>query len=145
MRQHRQEILTAMQSGGIGSTILIQFVHPDDLAGRWDHALALCESRIKNRGQGHRTLMGNTPKLKEILRKTVADVQAVEEEELRAFAVRIEVDMTQEPMMLARQVISSLLDHGLLPSFDPDELLSNSALHGAMQAAIDVEARLAGG
>lgn len=145
MRQHRQEILKAMQSGGIGHTALIQFVHPQDPAGQWDHAMALCESRIKDRGRGHRTLMGDEPKLREILRNTVAGVQAMEQEEMGAYVARIDVDMTQEPVTVASMVISALFDHGLLPSFDPDELLSNRALHTAMQAALETETGLAAG
>lgn len=66
MKQHREEILEAM--GGVGNVVYVQVKVAADGDG-WDRTLRLCESRIAQRGDGHRTLKAKTPQLKQILQR----------------------------------------------------------------------------
>lgn len=60
-----------------GHLVFIQVKHPADGADvqRWEHTLRLCESRIAKRGEGHRTLKGQNPKLRTILQRTRGGIQ----------------------------------------------------------------------
>lgn len=132
MRQHRREILEAMHCGVSGDIVFIQMVHPSDKPGRLNHQRDLCLARIRARGEGHRTLMGNDPKLESILRMTVGGAEPVSEEELALFAAHFTVDMTLPPTQSTMQLLSDLDSEGLLGRFHLDELVTMNRLEEAL-------------
>jgi len=144
MRQHRREILESMQSGIAGNTVLLQMRHPQDAPDRWENAVRLCESRIRSRGDKHRTLMGNNPDLQKILRMTVSGVEPMTDDELQQFRARFEIDMTLDPVTAVIRVLSVLDDNELLYGFDADELMSEPRLMEALRVAQSAEVDLAG-
>ena len=54
-----------------GDVVFIQIKHPADGFNRWDQTLRLCEKRIAQRGEGHRTLKANNAQLRVILQRTL--------------------------------------------------------------------------
>eukprot|EP00930_Biecheleria_cincta_P059642 TRINITY_DN45356_c0_g1_i1.p1 TRINITY_DN45356_c0_g1~~TRINITY_DN45356_c0_g1_i1.p1 ORF type:complete len:960 (-),score=156.09 TRINITY_DN45356_c0_g1_i1:78-2957(-) len=145
LRQHRDDILQAMESGGRGDIVFVQLRHPQDKPGSWVHCTELCEARIRSRGEGHRTLKGTNPKLRGILQGTAKDVQAMAEDERRRFAEVVTADMTLSPVSLVMQLLSELGALELLvpPCFDLEELLREENLSRALQAAQQAEKDMA--
>jgi len=139
LRQHRRDILEAMQSGLAGDVVFIQMRHPCDAPDCWDEAVRLCESRIRERGEGHRTLKGDDPKLKNILRMTVSGIEPMLEDELTRFAAHLTVDMTLDPIASTLHVLSDLDEAELLSRFDVEELQSEQSVMDAMQASMEAE------
>lgn len=146
LRQHRDDILQAMESGGAGDIVFVQLRHPQDGPNSWVHCTQLCEARIRSRGEGHRTLKGTNPKLRGILQGTAKDVQAMAEDERQRFAKVITADMTLSPVSLAMQLLSELGMQELLQmcGFDLKELLREENLRLALEAAQQAEKSLAG-
>eukprot|EP00927_Polykrikos_kofoidii_P055923 TRINITY_DN50108_c0_g1_i1.p1 TRINITY_DN50108_c0_g1~~TRINITY_DN50108_c0_g1_i1.p1 ORF type:complete len:706 (-),score=162.40 TRINITY_DN50108_c0_g1_i1:48-2165(-) len=139
MRQHRKDIVDAMSSGGAGDIVFIQLVHPDDRPGNLDNQVQLCLSRIHARGQGHRTLMGNDPKLANILRMTAAGVEPMTSDEASGFSALLTVDMTLSPAVAAMRLLSDLDDEGLLGRFHVEDLVSEHSIAEACQATQQAE------
>lgn len=147
MKQHRREILEAMESGVVGDTILIQMRHPEDSPERFDKAIKLCLSRIQGRGEGHRTLKPSDPKLDigKILRQTVSGVEPMDADELARFSAYYTADMTLSPPDMVQRILSDLNEADFLWSFPVEELLSQQRLEQAFQISTDAEAKMAGG
>lgn len=145
LRQHRDDILQAMESGGRGDIVFVQLRHPQDKPGSWVHCTELCEARIRRRGEGHRTLKGTNPKLRGILQGTAKDVQAMAEDERQRFVEVVTADMTLSPMSLVMQLLSELGGLEMLeaPLFDLEELLREENMLQALQAAQQAEKDLA--
>lgn len=146
LRQHRDDILQAMESGGPGDIVFVQLRHPQDGPNSWVHCTQLCEARIRSRGEGHRTLKGTNPKLRGILQGTAKDVQAMAEDERQRFAKVVSADMTLSPVSLTMQLLSELGMQELLQvcGFDLKELLREENLLQALEAAKQAEKNLAG-
>jgi len=146
MKQHRAEIVDAMNSGKPGHLVFIQVKHPADGADvqRWDHTLRLCESRIAKRGEGHRTLKGKTPNLRMILQSTVKSAEALDKDEIAKFCGILTIDMTQSSVLQVMRLISDLDELDVLDHFDVDSLLSEGQLLQALEAAKKLERELAG-
>jgi len=142
LRQHRREIMEAMESGTPGDLVLIQIRHPLDQPGRYDHMIQLCLSRIHARGEGHRTLMGNNPKLKGILRATADGAEPMQDDELRNFCASLVVDMTLSSTTAVSRVLSDLDDAELLGRFDVDDIMSERRLMEALRVTQEAEAAL---
>eukprot|EP00747_Dinoflagellata_sp_TGD_P025229 gnl/TRDRNA2_/TRDRNA2_131108_c0_seq1.p1 gnl/TRDRNA2_/TRDRNA2_131108_c0~~gnl/TRDRNA2_/TRDRNA2_131108_c0_seq1.p1 ORF type:complete len:783 (+),score=121.65 gnl/TRDRNA2_/TRDRNA2_131108_c0_seq1:52-2349(+) len=145
MRQHRREILTALNSGVPGDVALLEMRHPLDAPGRYDHAVKLCESRIHDRGAKHRTLAGDNPELHKILSRTAKDAEPMQKEESRTFRARIGIDMTLTPITALRNLLGELFDAGLLKRFDYDDLLGEHRLMEAWQSTQEAEAHIGAG
>merc|ERR1712232_1634 len=127
-RQHRREILDAMQSGVSGDVVFVQMVHPLDAPNRLDNMVKLCLQRIGQRGEGHRTLMASNPKLRSILTMTAGGVEPMLGDELHRYAARITVDVTQEPRQAVMQVLADVDHNNLLGRFSLDDLVTKSRL-----------------
>merc|ERR1719401_2556820 len=145
MRQHRREILDAMQSGVSGDVVFVQMVHPKDKPDRLDNMVKLCLSRIQGRGEGHRTLMASNPKLKNILKMTSMGVEPMLEDELSRFAARLTVDVLQPPTQAVMQVLADLDKHHLLGRLHLDDLISPERVSEALAATKEAENKLKGG
>jgi len=143
MRQHRREILDAMQRGVSGDVVFVQMVHPDDAPDRLDQMANLCKLRIQNRGEGHRTLLASNPKLHSILRMTAGGVEPMLADELCRFSARITVDVTQSPTASAMRVLADLDRDGFLGRFPLDRLVTQERLDDALTITKRVETQLA--
>ncbi|CAK0871303.1 unnamed protein product, partial [Prorocentrum cordatum] len=91
LRQHRQEILDAMDAGLRGEAVLVEVRHPADPEGRWEHTAELCQARIEARGERHRTLKGSLGmgKVRGILQGTLRDAQPFTDAELARLRARL--------------------------------------------------------
>lgn len=145
MRQHRREIVDAMQSGVSGDLVFIQMVHPDDAPGRFDKLVQLCISRIQGRGEGHRTLFASNPKLRSILKMTAGGVEPMLADELHSFAARITVDVTHSPTQAAMQLLADLDASNLLGRLHLDDLVTKERLEEALTVTKTAEEQLVGG
>lgn len=145
MRQHRREILDAMQAGVSGDVVFVQMVHPKDPPNRLDKMVQVCLSRIQGRGEGHRTLMASNPKLKNILKMTSMGVEPMLEDELSRFTARVTVDVLQPPAQSVMQVLADLDKHHLLERFRLDDLISPDRLNEALATTKEAENKLKGG
>lgn len=94
MRQHRVDILESMQSDRQGNAVFVQLAHPKDTPGSFENQSRMCICRIQARGQNHRTLMGDDPKLQQILNMTVKGVEPMADDEMKRFGGHFYVDMT---------------------------------------------------
>eukprot|EP00811_Abedinium_folium_P003175 NODE_1291_length_2533_cov_5.803408.p1 GENE.NODE_1291_length_2533_cov_5.803408~~NODE_1291_length_2533_cov_5.803408.p1 ORF type:complete len:653 (+),score=227.38 NODE_1291_length_2533_cov_5.803408:369-2327(+) len=142
MRQHRREILDAMQRGVAGDVVFVQMHHPDDPPNRLDNMLKLCVQRIHGRGEGHRTLMGSDPKLQNILRMTAGGVEPMDQDELSRYAGSLSVDVTLPPAQSVMQVLTDLDANGLLGRFHLHELVTQDRVEEAIQMARAAEEEL---
>jgi len=141
MRQHRRGILDAMKHGVPGDTVFIQIAHPEDPDGSLHRTMKTCLSRIRSRGEGHRTLMGSDPKLEKILRMTASGVEALDKSELSCFGGRFTVDMTLSPQQSVMQLLADLDNQGFLGRFHMEELLMR--IEEAFKVTQDAEKELA--
>lgn len=143
MRTHRKGILGAIRKGGSHSrTVLLRMQHPLDAPGCLDHAVELCEARIRGRGAGHRTLFGNNPELQDILRRTAKGAQELQETELSSLRLVLSVDMTLPPAVAVTNVLADLKGNGMLPDLNVDELSSEAKLAEAVLLAQRYETSL---
>jgi len=145
LRQHRREILDAIEHGVSGDAVFIQLAHPDDAPGRLDCMVRLCIERIQGRGEGHRTLLASNPKVPSILRMTAGGAEAMQPDELRRFSACVAVDATQPPAQAAMQVLADLDRHHLLGRFCLHDLVTQDRLGEALAVTRVAEERLAGG
>jgi hypothetical protein len=145
MRQHRSEILDAMESGVAGDISLIQIRHPIDKPDRFDEAIELCLSRIQGRGESHRTLKATDPNLDiaKILRRTANGVESMGEDELSRYAAHKTVDMTLSPLAMVQTILQDLEEAGFLSNFPVKELVEERRIQQAYQVSLDAEAKLA--
>jgi len=143
LRQHRRDIVEAMECGVSGDIIFVQFAHPSDSPGSLKNQQTLCLTRIRQRGSGHRTLMGNDPKLASILRLTAGGVEAMGEDELASFSAHFTVDMTLSPTQAVIELLADLDGHGFLGRFHLDDLVSWERLNEALREAQAAEKELA--
>lgn len=143
MVQHRSEILEAMSSGVPGDVVFVQVAHPSDRPGSLHHQLDLCLSRIRARGDCHRTLLGTDPKLESILRMSAGGAQDMGADELSMFTAHFIVDMTAPPTFSVMQLLADLDNHSLLGRFHVEELVTQERLETALQATMQTETRLA--
>eukprot|EP00928_Gymnodinium_smaydae_P041067 TRINITY_DN27805_c0_g1_i1.p1 TRINITY_DN27805_c0_g1~~TRINITY_DN27805_c0_g1_i1.p1 ORF type:complete len:672 (+),score=147.72 TRINITY_DN27805_c0_g1_i1:92-2107(+) len=143
MRQHRREILDAMQNGVAGDVVFVQLAHPRDPPDRLDNMVQLCLSRIQSRGEGHRTLHPSNPKLKSILRMTAGGLEPLGPDEMRRLSGRISVDVTQSPSQSVVKVLADLDKHNLLGRLHLDELVSKERLDEALKATKRAEEQMA--
>lgn len=142
MRQHRTEIIEAMRRGASGDIVFVQLAHPDDQPGRLDRQLQLCLSRIRARGDGHRTLMGNDPQLQRILRMTAGGVEAMQQDELELFSAQFTVDMTLAPVQTVTRLLADLDNDGFLGRFHVEDLVTQDRLEEALLATQTAEQQL---
>lgn len=134
MKQHREEIVNAMNRGKPGNLVFIQVKHPAD-GGRWDQTLRLCESRIAKRGEGHRTLKAS-PQLRGILQRTVNSAEAMDKDELSKFRGVLKVDMTQSSIVQIMKLLSDLEDLDVFGiDMEVDQLMGEERLLQALHAA----------
>lgn len=131
MRQHRREILEAMEGGGNGHIVFVQLFHPQDREGSFDNQVKLCVSRIQGRGENHRTLMGDDPKLKSILAMTVKGAERMQEDEANRFSGHFQVDMTAPSKTSLMSLLSELGNAGFLRGFDVELLTTQSRVNDA--------------
>mmetsp|Transcript_7706 Transcript_7706/g.14236 ORF Transcript_7706/g.14236 Transcript_7706/m.14236 type:complete len:626 (+) Transcript_7706:65-1942(+) len=142
MRQHRADILESMQCERHGSVVFVQLAHPKDTAGSFKNQSQLCISRIQGRGQNHRTLMGNDPKLKQILGMTVKGAEPMEDDEMKRFSANFIVDMTLPAKKALMTVLYQLGNSGFLSSFDVEAVARQSRLSEAFSFNQTAEAKL---
>ncbi|CAJ1416803.1 unnamed protein product [Effrenium voratum] len=142
MKQHREEIVDAMCKGRAGDVVFIQIKHPADGFNRWDQTLRLCEKRIAQRGEGHRTLKANNAQLRVILQRTAKGVEPMDQQEMSHFKGILTVDMTQNSLPQVSRLISDLDELDVLGS-DVEPLLREERLLQALQAAQKLERELA--
>lgn len=143
MRMHREGILDAMSSGVAGDVIFVQVAHPQDQPGQLIHQAALCLSRIQARGAGHRTLMGDDPKLQKIISMTVGGAEPMGPDELAKFNGYFIVDMTLPSKQGVMQLLADLDNEGLLGRFHVEDLVTQDRLQQALEATQKAEAHLA--
>lgn len=142
MKQHREEIVNAMNRGKPGNLVFIQVKHPAD-GDRWDQTLRLCESRIAKRGEGHHTLKAS-PQLRGILQRTVNSAEAMDKDELSKFRGVLKVDMTQSSIVQIMKLLSDLEDLDVFGmDIEVDQLMGEERLLQALHAAKKVESDLA--
>jgi len=142
MRIHRQGILDAMKGGVSGDVVFVQIMHPMDPPGNLTKQMELCLARIRGRGDGHRTLMGNDPKLASILRMTAGGVEPMDDTELSRFNACFSVDMTSPSKPAVMQLLADLDSEGFLGRFHIEELLTEERLSQAFEATKHAESQL---
>jgi len=142
MRQHRFDILKSMQCENHGNAVFVQLAHPKDAAGSFKNQSRLCISRIQGRGHNHRTLMGDDPKLKQILNMTVKGIEPMADDEMERFAGNFVVDMTLPAKKLLMTVLCQLGNAGFLCSFDVEGLSMQNRLSEAFSINQTAEAKL---
>jgi len=145
MRVHRKGILDAMIGGVSGDVVFVQIMHPMDSPGKLTNQMELCLARIRGRGDGHRTLMGNDPKLESILRMTVGGVEAMDVTELSRFTACFNVDMTLPAKAAVMKLLADLDGERLLGRFHIEELLTEERLNQAFEATRNAESQLSQG
>eukprot|EP00933_Yihiella_yeosuensis_P084945 TRINITY_DN996_c0_g1_i1.p1 TRINITY_DN996_c0_g1~~TRINITY_DN996_c0_g1_i1.p1 ORF type:complete len:823 (-),score=138.88 TRINITY_DN996_c0_g1_i1:436-2904(-) len=145
MKQHRTEITDCMAKGGEGNFVFIQLRHPADKLGSWAETVKLCLSRIRGRGAGHRTLMGDNPKLRGILEGAAKGFESMSGEELRMFDSVLKVDMTMSQVSAVMKLLADLDEVGLLepPRFDVSTLRRPQTVAHALQVANQMELEMA--
>jgi len=143
LRQHRREILHAMDHGVSGDIVFVQMSHPDDSPGRLDNMVKLCIERIQGRGEGHRTLLASNPKVRSILRMTAGGAEPMQPDELQRLSACITVDVTQPPAKAAMQVLADLDVHHLLGRLCLNDLVTHDRLSEALEVAQGAERQLA--
>merc|ERR1719277_2528048 len=145
MRQHRQDILEAMQKGASGDVVFVQLAHPLDEPGSLKHQMQLCLARIRARGDGHRTLMGSDPKLQGILRMAASGSEPMLPQELEAYLERFVVDVTLPPAEAMLKLLATFDECGLLGRFNVDELVTQARVEEALRASLSKEEEMGGG
>jgi len=144
-QQHRGEILEAMKHGVSGDVAFIQIAHPDDPPDSLQRTMELCLSRIRGRGQGHRTLLGTDPKLVQILKMAASGYEPLEGHDLHRFNAHFRADMTLTPTVSVMQLLADLDDEELLGRFHVEELVTQESILEAFEVSQDAEKQLAKG
>lgn len=133
LRSHRSEVVSALSGRQRRRRALLRFVHPSDPRDVFgSNAIELCLRRIAARGNGHRSLHADNPRLAQILRGTAESFEKPSAEELCGFDAVHDVDITCAPDEALRQVLAHLEQLGWL-SNQHRKLDLQEALAGAVQ------------